>query len=202
MFNMQFFVVSLLRYFRMVESGVNSFTENEVSAWMLLTLSSFVIGLCAVGLTLTNFTFLQQNVTRIDLLKGTFKLNDKSGLSPNPFDLGLTTNFATVFPAENWTFWLPTEGVVPADGTAFPMAPPITDADKATLFENVRNLLKTDLEKSIPDSYEELVAREADNYKDTVFQYMGEEYTLADELPPSKTEKSQQEQEILADVYE
>jgi hypothetical protein len=50
-----------------------------------------------MGLTLSGLKFISNNVTYIDMLKGLFVVNDKEGLHPNPYDLELTTNFATVF---------------------------------------------------------------------------------------------------------
>jgi hypothetical protein len=40
------------------------------------------------------------------------------------------------------------------DGVRFPMIPPITEADKKTLFTNVQEMLKDPMEKSIPSTIE------------------------------------------------
>ena len=58
-------------------------------------------------------------------MKGTFKCNDFQKLFPNPYDLGVLTNFATVFEGHLWDFWWPTAIVPKADGTQFPMVSPV-----------------------------------------------------------------------------
>jgi hypothetical protein len=64
---------------------------------MLFTFLSFFFIIFLMGLTLSGLKFISNNVTYIDMLKGLFVVNDKEGLHPNPYDLELTTNFATVF---------------------------------------------------------------------------------------------------------
>jgi hypothetical protein len=61
----------------MISSGVNTLTEGEISTWMFLTAASFVLTLSMLGLTISNLIMLTKNITRIDLMKGTFKFNDK-----------------------------------------------------------------------------------------------------------------------------
>lgn len=117
-------------------------TENEISVWMLLTLSSFVFMLIGFGLTLSGVQFFWKNITYIDLLKGTFVFNDKQGLYPNPYDLGPLTNYSTLMEGEAWTFWFPSMTIPRSDGTKYPMIPPISDRDKKALFENVQEYLK------------------------------------------------------------
>lgn len=79
---------------------------------MLFTFLSFFFILFLMGLTLSTLKFVSNNVTYIDMLKGVFTINDKEGLHPNPYDLEVITNFATVFEGETWKFWLPTAGNV------------------------------------------------------------------------------------------
>jgi len=40
------------------------------------------------------------------------------------------------------------------DAVRYPMIPPITDADKKTLFTNVQEMLKDPIEKSMPKTIE------------------------------------------------
>ena len=117
-----------------MSTGINPLTEGEVSAWMFLTASSFILVLSMLGLFLSNLYSIAKNITRIDLMKGTFKFNDKEGVHPNPFHLWAITNFANVFEGELWTFWWPTAMVPKYDGVIYPMIPPITDQDKKGLF--------------------------------------------------------------------
>jgi hypothetical protein len=131
-------VLSIWKYITVVNSGANDMTENEISVWMLLTLSSFLLLLFQFGLALSGIQFFWKNITYIELLKGTFQFNDKHGLHPNPFDLGPITNYATIFEGESWTFWIPTEMVPRYDGTQYPMPPPITDQDKKALFPHIQ----------------------------------------------------------------
>ncbi len=132
-------------------------TENEISVWMLLTLSSFVFMLIGFGLTLSGVQFFWKNITYIDLLKGTFVFNDKQGLYPNPYDLGPLTNYNTLMEGEAWTFWFPSMTIPRFDGTKYPMIPSISDSDKKALFENVQEYLKDPIEKGVPATYEQLI---------------------------------------------
>jgi hypothetical protein len=91
-----------------------------VLALISFGLSSAMLGLCAVSLVYTS-----RNVTKIDLLKGTFKLKDTQNLSPNPYDLGVVSNFGDVFEGSAWTWWLPTTMIGKADALRFPMVPPV-----------------------------------------------------------------------------
>jgi len=65
--------------------------------WAIMTMGSFVVGMCAIILVYSNCLMLGHNITRIDLMKGIFKFNDKSGMSPNPYNLGIITNYAYFF---------------------------------------------------------------------------------------------------------
>lgn len=89
--------MSIYNYIRITRTGVNNLGENAVSIWMLFTFLSFFFILFLVGLTLSGLKFISNNVTYIDMLKGLFTINDKEGLNPNPYDLQMITNFATVF---------------------------------------------------------------------------------------------------------
>lgn len=114
----------------------------------------------------------------MDLLKGTFRFNDTEGDHPNPFDLGRLSNFNSIFQKQAWLFWFPTAVTHPNDGTQFPMIPPIYNEDINTLFDNIREMIKDPIERSIPNSIEELREKEIDNYKDVIFFFMGKEYRL------------------------
>jgi hypothetical protein len=104
-------VLSIKKYITVLNTQTNSMSENEVSVWMLLTLNAFIFVLFFAGLTLNAVLFFWKNVTYVELLKGIFMFNDKTGLNPNPYDLGLLTNFSNFFSGELWTFWLPTATV-------------------------------------------------------------------------------------------
>lgn len=43
------------------------------------------------------------------MLKGIFLFKDKHGTHPNPYDLGIFTNFNIVFGGDYWLFWWPGE---------------------------------------------------------------------------------------------
>jgi hypothetical protein len=58
------------------------------------------------------------------------------------------------------------------------MIPPIYNEDINTLFDNIREMIKDPIERSIPNSIEELREKEIDNYKDVIFFFMGKEYRL------------------------
>lgn len=47
-------------------------------------------------MTLSALKLLSKNITYIDLLKGTFTVDDAMGLHPNPYDLKCLTNFSVV----------------------------------------------------------------------------------------------------------
>lgn len=110
-----------------MSTGVNTLTEGEISTWMFLTASAFILTLSMLGLTISNLVTLTKNITRIDMMKGTFRFSDKEGFYPNPFNLGAITNYANIFEGQLWTFWWPTEIIARYDGVRFPMVPPITD---------------------------------------------------------------------------
>jgi len=74
-------------------------------------------------------------------------------MSPNPYDLKTFTNLSTYFEGERWTFWWPSALVPKADGSSFTMIQPVTDADKTTIFSNIREMIKTPEEKSIPSTF-------------------------------------------------
>lgn len=121
---------------------------------MFLTAASFILFLSMLGLALTNLYTLTANITRIDMMKGTFRLSDKEGFYPNPYNLGPFTNYATVFEGELWTFWWPSALIPRYDGVRYPMIPPITEEDKKTLFSNVQEMLKDPIEKAMPKTIE------------------------------------------------
>jgi hypothetical protein len=97
LFALQFFCLSIYKYFRMMSTGVNDLSEGEINAWMFLTAAAFVLTLSMLGLTISNLVTLMKNITRIDMMKGTFKFSDKEGFYPNPFNLGTLTNYSNIF---------------------------------------------------------------------------------------------------------
>jgi len=50
-----------------------------------------------IGLAVSNLYMAAKNITQLDLMKGQFKIQDKHGLHPNPFDLGFFTNLNIIF---------------------------------------------------------------------------------------------------------
>lgn len=64
---------------------------------MILTASSFILTLSMLGLTISNLYTISKNITRIEMMKGIFRLSDPEGLFPNPYDLGCLTNYSTIF---------------------------------------------------------------------------------------------------------
>ena len=53
------------------------------------------------------------------------------------------------------------------------MQAPITTEDFNSLFQEVKDLLADPLEKSIPSKISDLVEREKNNYKNTIFFFLG-----------------------------
>jgi hypothetical protein len=84
---------------------------------MILTGISFLLALSMLGLAISNIYMAGVNMTRMDLLKGSFKFNDRHGTHPNPYNLGFFANIASVFEGNKWLFWWPTETVTYNDGT-------------------------------------------------------------------------------------
>lgn len=105
---------------------------------MLLTVASIGLTLAMLGLAITCISYAAKNMTKIDEIKGKFKLRDRKKEYPNPYDLGIISNFATIFEGEIWTWWWPSAKIPKADGMRFPMIPPVRTQDKATLPINIR----------------------------------------------------------------
>lgn len=112
-----------------MSKGANPYSQIVVVAWMILTIIAFGLALAMLGLAFSSLVYVAKNITKIDLMKGTFRMNDPKRLHPNPFDLGKITNFATVFEGQAWTWWLPSRIIPKTDGTRFPMVPPVKIAD-------------------------------------------------------------------------
>ena len=64
---------------------------------MLLTVVSIGLTLAMLGLSFTCIAYTAKNITKIDEIKGKFKFKDRNKEFPNPFNLGLISNFASVF---------------------------------------------------------------------------------------------------------
>lgn len=137
-FALQFVVLSIRFYIRMVTGEAEKLSEGLLTLWMVLTVVIFVCAVSMLGLCISNLIMLSRSLTRIDLLKGTFLFRDYEGTSPNPYDLGLLANFYNLFGNDCWMFWWPGETIGFADFTEFPMVPPITDTDKKQLFPSVQ----------------------------------------------------------------
>ena len=50
-----------------------------------------------LGLAITSLAYTAKNVTKIDLLKGTFRMSDPLNINPNPYHLGILSNFCNIF---------------------------------------------------------------------------------------------------------
>ena len=68
-----------------------------MSFWMTIALIDFFMTLDLFSLFFGNLFTLTKNITKIDMLKGTFIVFDKEGMNPNPYDLGFLTNYALIF---------------------------------------------------------------------------------------------------------
>ena len=64
---------------------------------MGLTLISFGLAFSMLGLAITSLAYTAKNVTKIDLLKGTFRMSDPLNINPNPYHLGILSNFCNIF---------------------------------------------------------------------------------------------------------
>ena len=91
----------------------------------MLTVISVSLLLAMLGLFGVSIAYVSKNITKIDLLKGTFKFSDPQNLAPNPYDLGALSNFANVFEGNVWKWWIPTTLIAPSDSTHFPTIPPV-----------------------------------------------------------------------------
>lgn len=128
--------------------------ELEMVGWMTLSVFSFFLSLSMNGIWISQLYFASKNITQLDLMKGHFTLNDKHGIKPNPFDLGILTNLNTIFNGDYWLFWLPTENVGEHDDTEYPLRPPVTRSDIKKLPASVQEKLVDVLTKSIPSTIE------------------------------------------------
>lgn len=93
---------------------------------MAITAFFISIGLIG-GLLVTNMIMIGRNVTRMDLMKGTFRFNDAEGTKPNPFNLTFIANYVALFKHEGWLFWWPSELFHEYDGTSFEMVHPVKE---------------------------------------------------------------------------
>ena len=72
---------------------------------------------------MNNLIMLTRNITFVDMLKGHYKFSDKSGMFPNPFNLGLISNFYSIFKGHSWSWFWPEKIIHETDGTSFPKFP-------------------------------------------------------------------------------
>ena len=86
-----------MSYFELVSVGANPYSSVVVVAWMLLTVVAIGLAAAMLGLMLTTLAFTAKNITKIDTIKGKFSFKNKDNERPNPFDLGILSNFCTVF---------------------------------------------------------------------------------------------------------
>jgi hypothetical protein len=77
LFALQFILTSFVTYFHIHAQGTNPYGELVVVAWMLLTVIAFGLALAMLCLASTCLVYAAKNITKIDLMKGTFKLQDK-----------------------------------------------------------------------------------------------------------------------------
>lgn len=92
-----FLIFSIKYYFDIKAEKVAPLTEGEITIWLFLTFFSFFLALSMCGLALSNIYIAMKNITQLEMLKGTLRLNDKYGTHPNPYDLGPFTNLNTLF---------------------------------------------------------------------------------------------------------
>ena len=78
---------------------------------------SFLLSLSMNGLWISNLTMVAKNITQLDLLKGQFSFQNKHGTHPNPYNLGILSNFNSVFGGDYWWFWWPSETTTDHDFT-------------------------------------------------------------------------------------
>ena len=71
-------------------------------------------------------------------MKGKFAFRDRLNIKPNPYDLGVISNYSTIFEGQSWTWWWPSEIIPRADGTRFPMRPPVSSDQFIKLAPEVR----------------------------------------------------------------
>ena len=122
---------------------------------MLLTVAAIGLTLAMLGLALTSFAYIARNITKIDIIKGKFSLRRNSE-QPNPFDLGVISNFSSVFEGHLWSCWWPSRMVPSADGTKFPLIPPVNSEDFGGLSQELQRRLRDEAELKMASSMEEL----------------------------------------------
>lgn len=125
LFALQFLGVSIATYLTCRAQGLFPLGEGTIICWAALTLISFGLAFSMLGLTIMSLFYTAKNVTKIDLLKGTFRTSDPHNLHPNPYHLGVISNFASIFEGNLWNWWLPTTMTGRADALRFPMVPPV-----------------------------------------------------------------------------
>lgn len=84
---------------------------------MLFNLFGGLLSFSMNGLWISNLTMACKNITQLDLIKGNFKFQDKTGVFPNPFDIGAYSNINSIFNGDIWLFWWPSATVHYNDGT-------------------------------------------------------------------------------------
>lgn len=128
----------------------------ELFAFILLTLISFLLSFNMNGLFISTLILALKNFTQMDIIKGSFKFIDSQGTYPNPFNLGLFSNYNSIFNGDYWLFWWPSEIITLSDGSDFPMIPAVTSEEIRNLPEKVQYDLKDVVCKSIPENMEKL----------------------------------------------
>ena len=74
---------------------------------IFLTLISFLLSFNMNALFISNLILATKNFTQMDIIKGSFKFMDSKGTYPNPFNLGLYSNYNSIFSGDYWFFWWP-----------------------------------------------------------------------------------------------
>ena len=89
----------------------------ELFAFMFLILMSFLLSFNMNGLFISNLILACKNFTQLDIIKGSFKFIDSKGIYPNPYNLGVFSNYNSIFDGDYWLFWWPSEILTSNDGT-------------------------------------------------------------------------------------
>jgi hypothetical protein len=222
LFAVQFFVLSIVYYFKMSAGKTQQISELSIVLWMVLTFISFLLSISLTGLTLSSIVLASKNMTQIEIIKGLFVFRDPTNTRPNPFDLGLLSNLNSVFNGDYWLFWWPTPITSDNDFTEFPMRPPVIHPEIKALHPDIQNKLEDPNVRAIPHSIEELRRKEENKYERVIFYYLNKPYQLAkvelketlaeinnvnpdkleEDHAKEKGEQTEEDKQILAGLYD
>lgn len=109
LFALQFFFLSIVFFSKLKAQQIPyELSEGLMFFWIFLFAASFLLSFSMNGLAISNLLLVSKNITQLDMLKGQFRYNDKHKNFPNPYDLGVLSNFNSVFNGDYWLFWWPT----------------------------------------------------------------------------------------------